>query len=122
MAYEKLKPTPPATTATFATNHAKRSNLATVAGPAAPQSETNSSKVAVVAAGDRSQNEDDAFEERAAICEHDGGLSREHTECLASLHTVHPKGVTPEQLGVVIDAAARFLDRKLIPATGRKAG
>jgi len=54
----------------------------------------------------------DAFEERAAICEHDGELSREHAEQLAALHAAPlPAGVTEEQRAVVIDAAARFLDR-----------
>ena len=53
------------------------------------------------------------FEERAAISEHDGGLSRAHAETLASLQAMAvPDGVTAAQVSVVIDAAARFLDRK----------
>jgi hypothetical protein len=53
------------------------------------------------------------FEERAAISEHDGGLSRAHAETLASLQAMAvPDGVTAAQVSVVIDAAALFLDRK----------
>jgi hypothetical protein len=61
-------------------------------------------------------HKDDAvanFEERAAICEHDRGLSRDHAEQLAALHSAPlPDGVTEEQRAIVIDAAARFLDRR----------
>ena len=56
---------------------------------------------------------DDAYRERAAICEHDGGLSPAHAEVLAALHQVAPANV--------IDAAARFLDRHHI-STGRHGG
>ena len=60
--------------------------------------------------------EQDAFEEREAICEHDGELSRGHAEQLAALHAVPlPAGVTEEQRAVVIDATARFLDHMKCP-------
>ena len=53
------------------------------------------------------------FEESAAIAEHDGGLSRAHAETLASLQSMAvPDGLTAAQMGVVINAAGRFLDRK----------
>jgi hypothetical protein len=56
----------------------------------------------------------DAFEERAGIVEFDGGLPREHAEVLAALCTAPPPaGATAEQVSSVIDAAARFLDRRL---------
>ena len=54
-----------------------------------------------------------AFEERAAICEHEGGLSRSEAEVLAALHTARLPGTISEDVrSVVIDAAARFLDAK----------
>ena len=53
------------------------------------------------------------FEERAAIAEHDGGLTRAHAETLASLQAMAvPDGLTAAQMGTVIDAAAIFMDRK----------
>jgi hypothetical protein len=53
------------------------------------------------------------FEERAAICEHDGGLSRSEAEVLAALHTAPlPATISEDVRSVVIDAAARFLDRR----------
>jgi hypothetical protein len=53
------------------------------------------------------------YEERAAICEHDGRLPRKHAEQLAALHAAPlPDGVTEEQRAIVIDAAALFLDRQ----------
>lgn len=59
----------------------------------------------------------DAYEERAALAEHDGGLSREHAETLAALCTMPtPDGISQELAGTVIDAAARFLDRMRRPA------
>jgi hypothetical protein len=68
-------------------------------------------KVASVAALERSRSQD--FEERAAIIEFDGGLTRDHAEQMAALHAMPlPNGVTEEQRDVVIDAAARFLDRR----------
>ena len=55
----------------------------------------------------------DGYEERAAICEHEGGLSPDHAEQLATLHAMPiPAGISEEQRAVVIDAAARFLDCK----------
>jgi hypothetical protein len=55
----------------------------------------------------------DAFEERAAVAEYDGGLRREHAEVLAALCVAPPPaGATPEQVSSVIDAAARFLQRQ----------
>jgi hypothetical protein len=55
----------------------------------------------------------DDFEERAAICEFDGGLTRDEAEQMAALHAAPlPLGITEEQRAVVIDAAARFLDRR----------
>jgi hypothetical protein len=64
---------------------------------------------------------DGVYEERAAICEHDGGLSRDHAEQLAALHAAPlPEGITEQQRAIVIDAAARFLDRRRNEA--RKAG
>jgi len=54
-----------------------------------------------------------AFEERAAICEHEGGLSPSEAEVLAALHTALLPGTISEDVSsVVIDAAARFLDRR----------
>jgi hypothetical protein len=54
-----------------------------------------------------------AFEERAAICEHEGGLSRSEAEVLAALHTAPlPVTISEDVRSVVIDAAARFLDRR----------
>jgi hypothetical protein len=68
-------------------------------------------KVAGVAARAGSRSQD--FEERAAIIEFDGGLTRDHAEQMAALHAMPlPNGVTEEQRDVVIDAAARFLDRR----------
>jgi hypothetical protein len=68
-------------------------------------------KVASVAALERSRSQD--FEERAAIVEFDGGLTRDHAEQMAALHAMPlPNGVTEELRDVVIDAAARFLDRR----------
>jgi hypothetical protein len=53
------------------------------------------------------------FEERAAICEHDGGLSRSEAEVLAALHAAPlPLTISEDARSVVIDAAARFLDRR----------
>jgi hypothetical protein len=55
----------------------------------------------------------DSFEERAAICEYDGGLTRDAAEQMAALHAAPlPAGITEEQRAVVIDAAALFLDRR----------
>lgn len=69
-------------------------------------------KVAVVAASQRFQPQEE-FEERAAICEHDGGLPRDHAEQLAAFHAMPiPVGITEDQRDVVIDAAARFLERR----------
>jgi hypothetical protein len=62
------------------------------------------------------QNDDSdvaIFEERAAICEHDGGISRPHAETLAALHAAPlPAGISEESRAVVIQAAALFLDRR----------
>ena len=93
----------PATPATSATLLPNRSNVAAVATSTLPQLEQPESLA------------DDycRFEERAAICEHDGGLSPAHAEVLAALHQVAPANV--------IDAAARFLDRHHI-STGRHGG
>jgi hypothetical protein len=49
----------------------------------------------------------DAFEERAAIAEHCGGLPKAHAEVLAALHLAD-LGPNAER---IIDAAARVLDR-----------
>ena len=55
----------------------------------------------------------DVFEERAALCEYDGGLARDHAEQVAALHAAPmPEGITERQRCLVIDAAARFLDRQ----------
>ena len=55
----------------------------------------------------------DGFEERAAICEHDGGLTRDQSEILASLCCMPtPAGLTPEHVNTVIDAAALFIERQ----------
>ena len=71
-------------------------------------------EIAGIATEQPSQSQD--FEERAAICEFDGGLPRDHAEQLAALHAMPlPAGITGEQCAVVIDAAARFLDRKRLP-------
>jgi hypothetical protein len=52
------------------------------------------------------------FEERAAISEFDGCLSRPHAEALAALLVIQPPpGVTQGQLADIIDLAARRLDR-----------
>jgi hypothetical protein len=68
-------------------------------------------KVAGVAAVREPNTEN--FEERAAICEFDGGLTRDEAEQVAALHaTPLPEGITEEQRAVVINAAARFLDRR----------
>ena len=51
--------------------------------------------------------------ERAGITEHDGGLTREHAEVLAALHAAPvPASVAPDNFHAVIDAAARFLERR----------
>jgi hypothetical protein len=55
----------------------------------------------------------DGFEERAAICEHEGGLTRDQSEILASLCTIRPpEGVTAEQVSNVVNSAALFLDEQ----------
>jgi acyl-CoA reductase-like NAD-dependent aldehyde dehydrogenase len=98
MTYKPFRAEPfAATPATFATTQ--------------PRSHEPVAKVADVAALRRSQKQE--YEERAAICEHDGGLSRGHAEQLAALESMPcPDGVTEEQRNTVIDAAARFLDHK----------
>lgn len=54
----------------------------------------------------------DAFQERAAICEFDGGLTWAHAEAFAALQTMEPPdGISPQGLAEVIDLAARRLDR-----------
>ena len=51
------------------------------------------------------------FDERAAISEHDGGLSRERAELLAALQTVKlPPDLPREHVAKVIDFAARHAD------------
>ncbi len=86
----------PATLATAATLRGR--NPATVAN------------VASVATPDLAS---DTFEERAAIAEFDGGLSHEHAETRAALCAMPtPNDVSADQLNNVIDAAARFLDRR----------
>lgn len=68
-------------------------------------------KPEIVAALKRSQASD--FEERAAIAEFDGGLPRAHAEVLASLHAMpRPDGMDNHDMGRVIDAAARFLEKR----------
>jgi hypothetical protein len=70
-------------------------------------------RVTEVGVSDAFSAEIDGFEERAAIIEFDGGLTRDHAEQMAALHAMPlPNGVTEEQRDVVIDAAARFLDRR----------
>jgi hypothetical protein len=87
----------PAKTATVATN---------LAAPRAVCSK--SSDVATV-----HESNTDIFEERAAICEYDGGLTRDQAEQVAALHAAPlPEGITEQQRAIVIDAAARFLDRR----------
>ena len=54
----------------------------------------------------------DAFEERAAISEHDGGLPRVHAEVLAAISVASAR-VPVDDRSVVIDAAARFLQQML---------
>ena len=62
----------------------------------------------------------DEFEERAAIAQYDGGLSREHAEILAAICAAPPPaGATVEQVASVIDAAARFLERRQGAGVGR---
>ncbi len=57
------------------------------------------------------QAQRDAFEERAAICEFDGGISREHAEALAMLQVqARPASVSEGQMAEIIDLAARRLD------------
>src|SRR4051794_21793240 len=52
------------------------------------------------------------WEERAGICEFDGDLSRDPAEQLAALVGMPTRlGISESQPAVVIDAAARFLDR-----------
>jgi hypothetical protein len=54
-----------------------------------------------------------SYEERAAICEFDGGLERGQAESLAALHAMPlPTGVNENERSVIIDAAARFLDQR----------
>jgi hypothetical protein len=68
-------------------------------------------EVAVVAAEQRLNFPE--YEERAAICEYDGGLSRDHAEQLAALCAMPiPDGAAEQQCAIVINAAARFLDRR----------
>lgn len=58
----------------------------------------------------------DAMEERAAICEYDGGLSRDHAEQLAALHTVAlPEGLTEAHRDAFIDAVAKLMDCERAP-------
>ena len=59
------------------------------------------------------------FEERAAVCEFDGGLTRAHAEALAAIEAAFlPGGITAEQRSTVIDAAARFLDARRKASAG----
>ena len=56
------------------------------------------------------RNED--FEERAAICEHDGGLSREWAEGLARICTMaRPDDILPPRWRSIVDAAGQFVDQ-----------
>jgi hypothetical protein len=97
----------PATSATAATNLAIAPALV--------------AKVAGVAALHDSNTGD--FEERAAICEYDGGLTRDQAEQVAALHAAPlPEGITEQQRAIVIDAAARFLDRRRKEATTAREG
>ncbi len=86
----------PATSATPATNPASVAGVATVAGGWAQETD---------------------FEERAAISEFDGGLSRPHAEALAALQVIPlPIGVSQGQMAEIIDLAARRLDRLRLAA------
>ena len=51
-----------------------------------------------------------AFDERAGIAEHDGGLPRTHAEVLAAISTA-PMDVDADVRSNVLEAAARFLER-----------
>ena len=66
--------------------------------------------VAEVAAVARIERETvfEAFVERAAIAEYDGGLSRPHAELLAALHTA-PFGPEYDR-GAIIETVAAHLD------------
>jgi hypothetical protein len=82
-----------------------------VPGPYPVSAKRCVAKVATVAA---SQVEISEFEERAAICEFDGGLPREHAEALAALHDpalAAGAGLSEIQWLNIIDLAAVRLDR-----------
>jgi hypothetical protein len=74
---------------------------------------TDSSTVAMSRFDREEQARSYEYEERAAICEFDGGLPQENAEQLAALHAMPlPLGVTEEQRGILIDVSGRFLDRQ----------
>ncbi|MEO5364157.1 MAG: hypothetical protein H7838_11120 [Magnetococcus sp. DMHC-8] len=56
--------------------------------------------------------DDDAYQERAAICEFDGGLPLEWAEGLARICTMQrPPEFPPQKWRAIIDAAGVFADR-----------
>ena len=62
--------------------------------------------------GTATQQENDSFEERAAICEFDGGLPREWAEGLARLCVMpRPDDINPRRWQSIINAAAIFSDK-----------
>lgn len=79
-----------------------------------PRSETVKQAVSSVSAHETAlkQAPQVDFEERAAIAEFDGGLSRPHAEALAALQVVQPPpGVSSGQMAEIVDLAARRLDK-----------
>jgi hypothetical protein len=82
-----------------------------VPGPCPASAKRCVAEVATVAA---SQVEISEFEERAAICEFDGGLPREHAEALAALHDpalAVEAGLSEVEWQNVINLASVRLDR-----------
>ena len=147
MTYEPFFPEGPATLATLATVRRERNEsvatVANVAGANRASERESVANVASVAGGNPAHEpklswheralrarglsaqtaqtaQDETFEERAAVCEFDGGLRRDHAEVLAALHAA-PMAVdlTGAQFSNVIDAVARFLERRSACQGGR---
>ena len=107
----------------LARQHLAKSAATSVFHVSSPRSETVKQRVSPVSAYETAvkQGPESDFEERASISEFEGGLSREHAECLASLQTIEPPlGVSGKHLAEIIDLAARRLDR-LRSGAGRAA-
>jgi hypothetical protein len=91
-----------------------KSSAAPLFHVSSPRRETVKQDVSSVSAHETAlkQPPDVELEERAAISEFDGGLSRPHAEALASIQAIQPPhGVSSKQMAEIIDLAARRLDR-----------